>query len=558
MDNDIILWGSGTRRVPPRPEFPERYPEIDERHWHDLEFAGWSRDREPQPVSPGDGPAGKRVISIHHLDCHPYMEEYDYGLRREAERFGIGLEIYQSGWDPELESRLVDRAVAARPDLLILSPESAAGSSALFARVHAAGIPLIASNLLPEPEAFKYLLAWTGPDDWGQFRLLSRKFAELLGGEGGYCIVNHMPGSSAYFARRWAVVTELDRIAPRMELLDAAETGLGTEATRRATLGWVDRFGDRLRGIICADDSLAQMGVNRALAERGREDVVRVANGSTVMGMRFLKEGSLKAITYQNPALDGSLPIRVAVDWFNGLEVEPMRYLPVYLIDAGNIDEFLLMSREEPRVEMDALAHMVSEGDSAGARALFAELTGRLRHQRFVSEEYFRGLCIEILSRLVSVARSAELPPRNLYGDYEDLFKQLFQRPTAAQTLSWLEGMALRIADECLGDKAVPRSLGERIKAHVDRHYREPLSLKVLSSHFGISAAYLGQVFKETTGSSFNNYLNELRIRAASRLLAGRNVKAKDVAMAVGYADPNYFYSVFKKVTGKNPSDIQG
>jgi two-component system response regulator YesN len=89
-------------------------------------------------------------------------------------------------------------------------------------------------------------------------------------------------------------------------------------------------------------------------------------------------------------------------------------------------------------------------------------------------------------------------------------------------------------------------------------HYSEPISLKTLSDHFGLSAAYLGKVFKESTGVSFSRYLNEYRIEKAKQLLTSGNMKAKDVAEAVGYADGSYFYTTFKKFTGTSPSDYVG
>jgi ABC-type sugar transport system substrate-binding protein/AraC-like DNA-binding protein len=558
MNDDIQLWGSRRRDIPPRPEFTEIYPETDERHWYDLEYALWNVRKERQPLSPGDGPAGKRIICIHHLVGHPYMAEFDRGMLREAERFGIGLEILHSQWDPELESELVDRAIRSRPDLVILSPEDREAGTEQFRRVHAAGIPLIASNLVPEAEGFKYALAWTGPDDWGQFRLLSRKFAELAGGEGGYCIVNHIPGSSAYFARRWATVTELAKVAPRMELLGMADSGLDAERTHRAALEWIDRFGERLRGIICADDSLAQLGIDRAAAERGREDLIRVACGATAMGMRAIKDGRLRAITWQPPDLDGALPIQVAVDWFNGLSVEPIRYLPLYLVDGGNIDDFLLMSRRNPEVDLDALSHLVAECDARGVDRFFDDLVARFRQERILPEDFFRGFSIELLSRLAAIARAEEPPLAPLYGDYESLFKQLFQQPTPMDTLAWLKATAGRIMSAVQERRSGCISLGDRMKLHIDGHFREPLSLKLLSERFGMSAAYLGKVFRDAAGASFTSYLNGLRIAAALRILESRKVKAKDVALAVGYSDANYFYSVFKKVTGKYPSEIQG
>ena len=59
-----------------------------------------------------------------------------------------------------------------QPDLVIVSPVDAKACIPLFRRLNEAGIPVIAINLLPVQEAHRYLLSWTGPDDWGQMRLL--------------------------------------------------------------------------------------------------------------------------------------------------------------------------------------------------------------------------------------------------------------------------------------------------------------------------------------------------------------------------------------------------
>lgn len=558
MDKDIRLWGSRRRSAPARPEFPELYPETDERHWYDLEYAGWGVAKAVLPLSPRDGPAGKRIACIHHLVGHPYMADYDRGMAREAERFGIALEILHSEWEPEAESELVDEAIHSRPDLIVLSPENSPEGTALLRRIAEAGIPVIASNLLPEAEGHRYCLAWTGPDDWGQFRLLARRFAELMGGRGGYCFVDHLPGSSAFYARKWAVITELARVAPQMVLLDSRATSLRTDLTRETVLEWLGRFGRDLRGIISADDSLAQLGINQALAESGREDILRVACGATTMGLRFLREGSLAAITAQSPELDGALPVRVAVDWWNGLDVEPVRYLPIDLVEAGGIEDFLLMRQGEGDLDLDALAHMVAECDIGGVDRFFGDLLGRFSQGRIISEDWFRGFSIELLSRLTSVARAVDIPTQAITGGYEGLFKQLFQQPSPRDTLAWLEGVARRVMATAEERRHGCVSLGDRIRVYVDEHWREPVSLKLLSSRFGMSAAYLGKVFREETGKSFATYLNELRIGHAQKILATRRVRAKDVALAVGYSDPNYFYSVFKKVTGRYPSEVQG
>jgi two-component system response regulator YesN len=94
-----------------------------------------------------------------------------------------------------------------------------------------------------------------------------------------------------------------------------------------------------------------------------------------------------------------------------------------------------------------------------------------------------------------------------------------------------------------------------RIIRYVTRNYTEPLSLKILSAQFGISAPYLGRQFRTAVGKPFATYLNELRIRKAEELLRYTSLKANEIAARIGYSNVNYFYTLFKKYKGYYPSE---
>lgn len=83
------------------------------------------------------------------------------------------------------------------------------------------------------------------------------------------------------------------------------------------------------------------------------------------------------------------------------------------------------------------------------------------------------------------------------------------------------------------------------------------LSLQYLADRFGVNAAYLGRIFKKETGSSFIDYLNLYRIDEAKRLLRETNLKGSELCKKVGFSNYNYFYIVFKKITGKKPMEIR-
>jgi two-component system response regulator YesN len=159
------------------------------------------------------------------------------------------------------------------------------------------------------------------------------------------------------------------------------------------------------------------------------------------------------------------------------------------------------------------------------------------------------------MSDLITLAKNNGVDPVELAGGYEMLFKGLFRQKTVAGSLGWLRSLAVALVDRLMDMNRLTGSLEERLSAYIELHYSEPVALKTISNHFGLSAAYLGKVFKESQGISFSRYLNEYRIAKAKELISAGAMKAKEVGLAVGYSDANYFYSIFKKITGQSPSD---
>jgi ribose transport system substrate-binding protein len=339
-DNQPLILSAVVKAIPPRPANPEALPEEDPLHWYDMEYAGWGVKKVNLPKSPANGPGGKRVVFLKASD-HPYWKAVQTGMEKVAQVYGINLSQKVANGDINIQSQQVDQCLNERPDMVIMGPVEAKACVPLLRKLNEAGIPVIAINLLPAPEAHQYILSWTGPDDWGQFRLLARDFARRMNGEGGYCIVRHYPGWSPFFARTWSVITELGKAAPKMKMLAMQPTDLESEKTKDVVSGWLTRFGPELKGIVSCDDSGTQVGINEAVKNAGREDIIRVAAGNSKVGMDFVKEGKLHAITYQSPEADGAIPMKLAADWFYGKEIPPIRYLPIVIITKEIVEQYM-------------------------------------------------------------------------------------------------------------------------------------------------------------------------------------------------------------------------
>lgn len=96
-----------------------------------------------------------------------------------------------------------------------------------------------------------------------------------------------------------------------------------------------------------------------------------------------------------------------------------------------------------------------------------------------------------------------------------------------------------------------------RIRHIVERDYGQALSLDSLAELVFLSPNYLSTMFKETTGKTLLEYVTEVRMKNACRMLAQSSIKIHEVAKQVGYESPSYFGSVFLRRTGLTPNQYR-
>ncbi|WP_135556403.1 response regulator [Paenibacillus cymbidii] len=93
------------------------------------------------------------------------------------------------------------------------------------------------------------------------------------------------------------------------------------------------------------------------------------------------------------------------------------------------------------------------------------------------------------------------------------------------------------------------------VAGYLEQRFAQPITLQDLSRQFGLVPGYISQLFRKGTGLTPGEYVTDLRVAAAKRLMGEQpGILLKQVAEAVGFQDPLYFSKVFKKATGVPPS----
>lgn len=92
------------------------------------------------------------------------------------------------------------------------------------------------------------------------------------------------------------------------------------------------------------------------------------------------------------------------------------------------------------------------------------------------------------------------------------------------------------------------------IQEYIDRHYAEPVTLADMSRELNFSLSYLCRRFRQETGMTFTECLQQRRMEQAARLLVGTDKKVPEVAEMVGYQDVKFFQEVFRRCWDTTPS----
>lgn len=92
-----------------------------------------------------------------------------------------------------------------------------------------------------------------------------------------------------------------------------------------------------------------------------------------------------------------------------------------------------------------------------------------------------------------------------------------------------------------------------KIVRYLNDHFAEALALPELATRFSMSPYYLSRTFKSTTGFTYSEYLNLIRLKAAQRLLRETKLKITEIALQTGFENFSHFGKAFKKMALLSP-----
>jgi two-component system response regulator YesN len=224
-------------------------------------------------------------------------------------------------------------------------------------------------------------------------------------------------------------------------------------------------------------------------------------------------------------------------------------------LNSGAIDHSLYAPLRSVKFYHE-ISDAVRTGQEAETRKIIDSYVQTLEPQAIFHEQTLKIWASEIWAIMAYSLYGIGIELEHIFPEftpYEDMAGD--NSPRALK--SWLERIVTEIIQrQYSGDNIKYRQMAKFIVRFVHEHYAENITLGLLADEINISKNYLGQIFRNVMGETFNQYVTRIRMEKAKRIILEGKLYIYEIAEKVGYSNIPYFSSQFKKYIGINPTEL--
>ncbi|HHY23009.1 MAG TPA: helix-turn-helix transcriptional regulator, partial [Clostridiaceae bacterium] len=164
-----------------------------------------------------------------------------------------------------------------------------------------------------------------------------------------------------------------------------------------------------------------------------------------------------------------------------------------------------------------------------------------------------KAICFGIVNCIINVVN--ELDTEEFTDEVEDMlkFKSLEELQDRMKKMAASICNFINEKKQC-GNEALKNAMLEFIH---ENYTENGLCLDMLAEELNLTSKYLSKVFKEQVGCRFGDYVRQIRIKNAKKLLIDTDMTIKEIVSEIGYGDTANFIRTFRIFEGVTPGDFR-
>ena len=229
------------------------------------------------------------------------------------------------------------------------------------------------------------------------------------------------------------------------------------------------------------------------------------------------------------------------------------------IIDFEKISSGRTGSVEILKFDRSLLTEFLNFGDRNGISDFINRLLSFMEKSEMDSYLYIYYTYLDIVITTAKFISSLDGRAESILTDLADLEKSA----TSIHTFNEFKSRVGEVLDSALDfrdgkkNSKVNEIIVKTMKFIGENYPNPDISLITAANHVCVSPNYLSTIFSQSVGDTFSEYLTNIRVEQAMRLLKTTGMRTSEIAYTVGYSNPHYFSYIFKKVTGSTTKEFR-
>ncbi|MFV0342462.1 MAG: response regulator [Anaerocolumna sp.] len=172
-----------------------------------------------------------------------------------------------------------------------------------------------------------------------------------------------------------------------------------------------------------------------------------------------------------------------------------------------------------------------------------------------IAPDYFVDIMNQFVDRIYNIYKNVLNFDREEIDKLKNIFSYDNSSVYIASISEWIERLnetLLSEYDDYKNKQKIQVAIGFMLE-----NFSKDLNMAVVSNHISMNYSLFSYVFKQLTGMNFVNYLKDIRMKEAKRLLEETDSKINEISNLVGYLNEKHFMKIFKSIVGVSPTEYR-
>jgi AraC-like DNA-binding protein len=235
---------------------------------------------------------------------------------------------------------------------------------------------------------------------------------------------------------------------------------------------------------------------------------------------------------------------------------------PRAILYTSRIKEIKRKSHVFPEEDMETLVEHIWAGEKENASVCCRQIVESTRGYSIAS---LQTTVLQLVIRLKDSLQKVTLLAEEVHYDgVISVATHVIRCETLEEIHARLESLLTEIFDVLSRSReAVKRherysGILEQVSGLIAEQFADPnLNPELLAERLGLSAKYLRTLYKKASGETLGEAINHYRMEHSRALLAQTEASVQEIALQCGYANSNYFYTLFKKYNAMTPNEFR-